>query len=167
SIQAIQKRERGDIRAIPRACKTDVVAIETNVVSLNSTARRRKCTNNGKRNHGALSMQTMPRSPSPSHYTPTMLGNCCWKTVAAATASAMVGPLMIRTNGKMSSRPSCVSSSSRVVWEHPEYMETYTLPNCLQLTLKVRGHLVRRNRSSLLHSKSRRIAAGHRQNSHR
>src|SRR5262245_18616088 len=56
-------------------------------------------------------MQTMPGSPSPSHYMASMLGRCCWKIVTATTASAMGGPPIIRTTGKMPSRPCCVSCS--------------------------------------------------------
>src|SRR5215472_4087398 len=72
-----------------------------------------KCTNNMKMSHDASNMQTMPLSPSPSHCMALMLGKWCWKIVAAITASAMGGPLMIHTVGKMPSRPCCVSSSAK------------------------------------------------------
>src|SRR5262249_21927805 len=58
-------------------------------------ARRRKCTNNMKMSHDTSNMQTMPLSPSPSHCMALMLGKWCWKIVAAITASAMGGLLMI------------------------------------------------------------------------
>src|SRR5215510_8209900 len=60
-------------------------------------------------------MRTMPGSPSPSHYMANTLGKCCWKMVAATTASAMGGQLIIRMTGTKLSRPCCVDSSSMVV----------------------------------------------------
>src|SRR5262249_871863 len=36
-------------------------------------------------------LQTMPGSPSLSHYMASMLGKCWWKIVTATTASAMGG----------------------------------------------------------------------------
>ena len=65
------------------------------------------------------------RSPSPSHYVASMLGKCCWKMDAATIASATGGPLTIRTAGKISSRPCCVGSSSKLVWNHPDYMKAF------------------------------------------
>ena len=57
-----------------------------------------------KRSNGASNVKIMPLSPSQSHYM-ALVGKCGWKIVAAITASAMGGPLIIRATGKMPSRP--------------------------------------------------------------